>query len=164
MAKKKPIIAVGLDPGQTNFGWSIIAANSMQDYVLLEDGMLHTITSQATEVSTEFLLNIVDDVQSRILLSDATFLSIERYHPRGTTLVGVEYVNQMIGAIMCAVAGIPNVKTVTPTASTWKGIAYPKAEGWSHLDWFPEAKTIHSGDSACQVLSMLYYHKLIPWE
>lgn len=163
MAKKKPVIGIGLDPSSENFGYNIIAARTMNDYISFEDGLLHTVKSQVTEVTGAFIASVVDDVLAKVILSGATFVVIERYHPRGNVLYAVEYVNQLIGAILCALESIEGVTVYTPTASAWKPTVYSR-EGWTHVDWFPKASIIHSGDAGCMCLSMLYRNGIIPWE
>lgn len=163
MAKlKKPVIALGLDPGAVNFGWNLIAARSMQDYVSIEDGLMRSVQSQEYSVNPEFIDPVVEDVLSKVVLGDVTHVIIERYHPRGGTLFGVEYVNVMIGAIMSSLASL-DVQQWYPTASQWKTKVY-SGEGWGPNDWFPRAKVIHSADAGCMALSMLYQRGVIPWD
>lgn len=158
----KPVIALGLDPGKENFGWGLIAARSLEDYVMLDEGILHCVSSQYSEVRPEFIGTVVDDVLAKVVLGDVEYVIIERYHPRGGTLVGVEYVNVMIGAILCALSSL-DVTIYTPTAGAWKPTVYSQ-QGWTHLDWFPGASVIHAADAGCMSLSMLYRNGIIPWD
>jgi hypothetical protein len=74
----------------------------------------------------------------------------------------VEYNNIMIGAIMNAINSISNVSLQTLTASQWKRSMYFE-EGMSHMDWFPEAQEIHSGDAGCMALYSMWRNRLIEW-
>lgn len=161
--KLKAYIGLGLDPSSENFGYNIVAAKSMNDYVSVEDGILRTVKSQQTVVSPQFIASVVDDVLTKVILSGASFVVIERYHPRGNVLFAVEYVNQLIGAILCALAAFEGLTIYTPTASQWKQTVYSK-EGLTHVDWFPKATVIHSADAGCMLLSTLYLKGIIPWE
>jgi Holliday junction resolvasome RuvABC endonuclease subunit len=157
----KPVIALGLDPGAVNFGWNLLAARSMEDYVSIEHGVLRSVQSQDYSVTPEFIDPVVEDVLSKVVLGDVKYVIVERYHPRGGTLFGVEYVNVMIGAIMSALASL-DVQMWFPTASQWKQKVY-SGEGWDHTDWFPKVKVIHAGDAGAMALSMLYQKGVIPW-
>ncbi|TPG60038.1 hypothetical protein [Ewingella americana] len=160
----KPIIGLGLDPGSNNFGWNIVVARDLADYVSMDSGNLLSVRSQYTEVTPAFLSVVAEEVMSLLLLSEATEIVIERYHPRGSqVLANVEYINNIIGAIVVSLSSLKHVTVRPCTASSWKPRVYNIDEGYEWSDWFPGAYNIHAGDAGTMLLSHLYQANVLPW-
>lgn len=160
----KPVIGLGLDPGKNNFGWNIVVARDIGDYISLDSGNLFSVLSQYTEVTPAFLSTVTEEVMSLLLLSEATEIVIERYHPRGgQALANVEYINNIIGAVIVSMCSLKHVNVRPCTASSWKPRMYNIDDGYEWSDWFPGAFNIHAGDAGTMLLSKLYQDNVIPW-
>lgn len=159
----KPIVGLGLDPGKNNFGWNIVVARDIGDYISMDSGNLFTVESQFTVVTPDFLASVADEVLALLLLSEATEIVIERYHPRGQPLANVEEINNIIGAVIVSLSSLKHVTVRPTTASAWKPRMYNIDEGYAWNDWFPGAFNIHAGDSGVMLLSKLYQDNVLPW-
>jgi len=159
------VIGLGLDPGKVNFGWALVAAKSLDDYTLLDSGILYTIKSQDHMIESNFIREFIEETTAIVVLGEPSLVAIERFHPRGT-FTGIvnqmEYVNVSIGAIMDSLAHFKGIQVIAQTASTWKRNMYKGTI--THKDWFPDAFNEHAADAGCIALHAMWKSGLISKE
>lgn len=112
------ITVLGMDPGKTNYAWSVVQLkiDNPSKYRILGCGMIQNTISSMTGNTKEDVRKFVAEVRKLLRQYGADVIGAERFQARGLKGNTSELVNVMIGCLFF----VP-VKGVTLlTASTWK--------------------------------------------
>lgn len=116
---RTPLRILALDPGTSNFGWSVLYAYSTEDIQVKETGMLRsTVKDLKTDVSSQirYFEKELDNVMNRW---DINAVAVERFMARGMKGVTIELVNIMLGVTLAKLNDGKRKLLVMP-ASQWK--------------------------------------------
>lgn len=116
---QRPLTVLALDPGTSNFGWSILYATSPSDIQVRETGMLtSTLTDLKTDVTSQMAL-FSRELASLVRNQGVNAIAVERFMARGMKGATIEFVNMMIGATVSQLSNGKRKLLVMP-ASQWK--------------------------------------------
>lgn len=119
MKTRTPLRILALDPGTSNFGWSVLYASSPNDIQVKETGMLRsTVKDLKTDVSSQikYFEKELDNVMNKW---EINAVSVERFMARGMKGVTIELVNIMLGVTLARLNDGKRKLLVMP-ASQWK--------------------------------------------
>lgn len=116
---RKPLRILALDPGTSNFGWSVLYSDSLTSIQIKETGMLRsTVKDLKTDVSSQ--INYFEKELDNVIRKwDINAVAVERFMARGMKGVTIELVNIMLGVTLARLNDGKRKLLVMP-ASQWK--------------------------------------------
>lgn len=157
--KPNPIRILSLDPGVTNFAWSVLEIDDKDKIKVIATGMLEdTVTDLKSLFLSVQMEAFIEDVKYIIRHFKVTEIVYERFMTRGHKGTTIELISYMIGALVCSTNFRVPVRPII--AAQWKN-EYNKINNIENL--YKQIKgnknlTIHQVDS---ILIGLYGYKLI---
>lgn len=100
----KPLTILALDPGSSNFGWSVLKAESPTKIRVVATGMIVNRIKELKIAATAQLAPFIEELEQLIEDFNVNAVAIERYMTRGIGGTTIELVNVMIGAVLLKTA------------------------------------------------------------